>query len=340
MMKAVRLHRHGTPDVLVHEDVPEPVPGPGQVLVRVESAAVNYADVMRRRGDPYPFPTPLPFTPGGEVAGTVAALGDGVDGPPAGTPVFALVGNDGANGYAQYAVADAPQVIPIPPGLGVDEASAIVVAGSSALLLLTEAARLVAGESIVIQGAAGGVGGYALQLAKLLGAGQVIAAASSPAKREAALALGADAVVDYTRPDWPERVRELTAGLGADVVLETSGGEVAAQSLRCLAPFGRLVVQGAASGRPLVLDSQAVRGLFYDPAPNQSLVAFNVGLWFGLRPQAAIAALGRLLGFVGSGQVKVQVHHVLPLSAAAQAHRLLESRQAIGKIVLKPWQDG
>jgi len=339
-MKAVRLHHHGTPDVLVHDDVPEPVPGPGQVLVRVESAGVNYADVMRRRNDPYPFPTVLPFTPGGEVAGTVAALGDGGDGPPVGTPVFALVGDDGSNGYAQYALANAPQVIPIPPGLGMDEASAVVVAGSSAMLLLTAAARLAPGESIVVQGAAGGVGGYAVQLAKLLGAGHVIGAASTPAKREAALALGADAVVDYTRVDWPERVRELTGGRGADVVLETSGGEVAGQSLRCLAPFGRLVVQGAASGRPLTLDRQTVRGLFYDPAPNQSLVAFNVGLWFGLRPEAAIAALQRLLGFVGSGQVKVQVNHVLPLSQAAQAHRLLEAREAIGKIVLKPWQEG
>ena len=108
-MEAIRARRYGTPDVLVLEEVPVPRPGPGQVLIRVESAGVNFADVKRRRNDPYPFPTPLPYTPGGEVAGVVEALGAGIDGPPLGTPVFALVGGDGSTGYAQFAVAEAPR---------------------------------------------------------------------------------------------------------------------------------------------------------------------------------------------------------------------------------------
>jgi NADPH:quinone reductase-like Zn-dependent oxidoreductase len=218
-MTTVRIDRFGGPDVLALHEVPVPEPGPGQILVRVESAGVNFADVMRRRNDPYPFPTVLPFTPGGEVAGTVEALGDGVQGPPVGTPVFALVGNDGSNGYAQYAVANAQQVIPIPPGLTVDQAAGIVVAGATAMLALTDVGSLQAGQTVLIEGAAGGLGTYAVQIAKLLGA-TVIGAASTAARREAALASGADHVVDYTQPGWDDAVRELTGGQGADLVLQ------------------------------------------------------------------------------------------------------------------------
>ena len=141
-MKLIRAHTFGGPDVLVFEDGPQPVAGPGQVLVRVEAASVNFADVLRRRNGPYPFPTALPFTPGSEVAGTVEELGEGVAGPLVGTPVFALVGGDGSTGYAQFAVADAPQVVPIRAGLSADEAAGIVVAGSTALLTLTEVGQL------------------------------------------------------------------------------------------------------------------------------------------------------------------------------------------------------
>ena len=338
-MRAIRVHQYGAPDVLTQEELPTPQPGPGQVLVKVEAAAVNYADLMRRRNDPYPFPTPLPFTPGGEVAGAVEALGEGVAGPAVGTPVFALVGNDGSNGYAQYAVANAGQVIPIPPGLGAEQACALVVAGVTAMLTLTEAARLQAGESVLVQGAAGGVGSYAVQLAKLHGAGAVIAAASSPERRALAARLGADHTVDYTQPDWPDRVREFTGGRGVDVVLEMVGGRVFEQSLACLAPFGRAVVYGFASGEAGRLDPQIHREFFHSPAPNQSLIAFNLGLWFGLRPQPAIGALRTLIGFVLSGQVRVQIGHVLPLSGAAEAHRMIEGRRTTGKIVLKPWED-
>jgi NADPH:quinone reductase len=335
-MKAIRVYEFGSPDVLVYEDVPDLQAGPGQILVKVESAAVNYADVMRRSNAHYPFPTRLPFTPGSEVAGTVAALGPGVDGPPVGTPVLALVGSDGSSGYAEYALAAAPQVIPMPPTLSADEACGLVVAGGAALLALREVGRLQKGERVLVQGAAGGVGSYAIQIARLLGAGSIIGAASSPAKRQRALVLGADEVVDYTHPDWPNHVREITAGQGVDLVLEIAGGESLAQSLRCLAPFGRVVVLGAASRLPTRLDDETILRFFYDPALNQSIHVFNLGLWFGLKPQPATAALGDLLGLAASGQITAHVDHVLPLSQAAEAHRLLEQRQTTGKIVLKP----
>lgn len=337
-MKAVQVDQYGGPEVLIYREIPTPDPGPEQILIKVDSAAVNYADVLRRGNAIYPFPTPLPFTPGSEVAGTVETLGEGVEGPPARTPVFALVGNDGSTGYAQYALANAAGVIPIPPGLGADEAAALVVAGSAAALILKESAGLQAGESVLIEGAAGGVGSYAVQIAKLMGAGSVIAAAGTPAKRESALALGADHVVDYTERGWPERVRELTGGRGVDVVLEMAGGRTFTESLGCLAPFGRSVVYGMAGGEPLQMDRETVERFFYDPSPNGSLVVFNLGLWFGLRPERAVAALQELIGWVAAGQVKVQIGQVLPLAQAAEAHRLLESRRTSGKLVLKPWQ--
>ncbi len=335
-MTLVRIDRFGGPEVLAVHRAEVPHPGPGQILVRVEAAGVNFADVMRRRQDPYPFPTLLPFTPGGEVAGVVEALGEGVSGPPVGTAVFALVGNDGSGGYAQYAVADARQVIPVPPGLGTDAAAGIVVAGATAMLVLTEVGNVQRGQTVLVEGAGGGVGGFAVQIARILGA-TVIGAASTPARREAALAAGADHVVDYTRPGWQEAVRDVTSGRGVDLVVQVGGDATIREAIAALAPFGRIVVVGMPGGRPLTLDAATVRSFFYDPALNQSLHAFNVGLFFGLRPEAAVRALTTLVGHVAAGEVTVPVGTVLALEEAAQAHRLLEARQTTGKIVLRPW---
>ena len=335
-MTLVRAERFGGPDVLAVHRVPVPRPGPGEVLVRVEAAGVNFADVMRRRNDPYPFPTPLPFTPGSEVAGVVEALGDGVDGPPPGTPVFALVGRDGSGGYAQYAVAPAQQVVPVPPGIGVREAAGLVVAGTTAVLALTEVGGLTTGSTVLVEGAGGGVGSYAVQVARLLGA-TVVGAAAGPARREAAAAAGAHHVVDYGRPGWEAQVRELTGGRGVDLVLQLGGDSTIREVFSVLAPFGRVVVIGVPGGRQLTLDEAAVRAFFHDPALNQSLHAFNLGLFFGLRPQAAAAALTTLVGHVAAGRVTVPVGTVLPLEEAARAHRLLEERATTGKVVLTPW---
>lgn len=336
-MKAVRAHTFGTADALLYEDLPMPVPASGQIRIRVEAAAVNYADIMRRSNATYPFPTTLPYIPGSEVAGIVEQLGEGVAGPALGTPVFALVGSDGSTGYAQFAVADAAQVIPIPSGLSFEEACGLAVAGASAMLILRNVAHLRDKETILIPGAGGGLGSYAVQIAKSLGARVVIGAASTAAKRDAALALGADDVVDYTQPGWPRRVRQMTNGAGVDVVLEASGGALFAQSLGCLAPFGRMVVYGMASREPLTFDNESVLRFFYRPALNQSLHVFNLGLWFGLQPQMAVEALTTVISLAASGQIKVPVNHILPLARAADAHRIIERRETTGKVVLKPW---
>jgi NADPH:quinone reductase len=337
-MQAAVARQPGASDALRIQDVPVPMPGPGQVLVRVESASINFSDIKRRRGDVYPFPTEFPFVPGGEVAGTVAALGPGVDGPELGAPVFALVGGDGRGGYAQYALAYAPQVTPLPPSLDFDQASVLVVAGTTAMLLLRQAAKLQAGERVLVPAAAGAVGSYLVQLARHLGAAQVIAATGSVDKARMALDSGAHATVDYTQPGWATALRELTAGHGVDVLLEASGGATLAEGLRALAPFGRAVVYGAASGQDASLDAETLRSLLYAPANNQSLCAFNLGSWFIHRPEAAGAALGELIGLVASGRVAVPAIEKMPLRSAAEAHRRLEARATCGKIVLKPWQ--
>jgi NADPH:quinone reductase len=224
-MQVARIHAQGRPEALRIETVAVPQPGPGQVLIRVESASVNFSDVKRRRGDAYPFPTTVPFVPGGEVAGSVAALGPGVDGPAVGSAVFALVGGDGQGGYAQFALACAPQVTPVPPGFDADRASVLIVAGATAALLLRQVARLQPGQRILIPAAAGAVGSYAVQIAKHLGAGLIVAGVSSPEKAALARALGAHVSVDTSRPGWADEVRRATDGQGVDVLLESSGAD-------------------------------------------------------------------------------------------------------------------
>ncbi|MEU0033599.1 zinc-binding dehydrogenase [Streptomyces sp. NPDC006333] len=335
-MKAIQMTEQGGPEVLRLVELPDPQPGPGQVLIRVESAAVNFSDVMRRRGDVYPVATPSPFVPGAEVAGTVVALGPGVDGPAVGTKVFGSVGADGSGGYAELALAYAPSVIPIPEGLDSDAAAGIVVSGLAATVVLAELIGLRKGQSVFIPAAAGGVGQYAVQIAKLLGADTVIAGASTQAKRRIALDLGADHAVDYTRDDWPEEVRELTGCVGVDGALEMSGPARLAQTLRALAPFGRLVVLGSVGGTVEGLDPAALTPLLYDPAPSQSLIGFNLGVWFEHRLPEAGEALRRLVGWVASGEVRPPATQSLSLAEAAEAHRLLETGRTTGKLILKP----
>jgi NADPH:quinone reductase-like Zn-dependent oxidoreductase len=336
-MLAVTFDRLGDPDVLQLVELPVPEPGPGEILIRVDAAAVNFADVMRRRGSSYPFPTPLPYHPGAEVAGTVAALGDGVDGPPIGSPVFGLTGGDGSTGYAQFAVAAAHSVIPIPEGLSAEAAAGTVVAGLTAMLLLSEVAPVGATTAVFVPAAGGGVGSMAVQLARHLGATTVVAGAGAAHQRDAARALGATHVADTSRPGWSDAVLAATDGGGADVVLEMTGAATFADSLRALAAFGSLVVYGQASGQPLQWTPAQVEAAFYDPAPQQSFHAFNLGLWFQHRPDRAVAALVRLVELVASRVIEVPVGHVFPLRQAADAHRLIEAKASTGKVLLIPW---
>jgi NADPH2:quinone reductase len=328
-MKAIQIDRTGGPDVLQFRDVPQPVPGAGEVLIRVEAAGVNFSDIMWRRGE-YVTETPLPFIPGAEVAGTIVAVGPDVTGFSIGMPV---VSAPPSGGYAQFVVAPVATTFSIPEGISPIEVVSLMAQGLTAVLALRKSARFALGESVLVEAAAGGVGSFAVQLAKLYGASKVIAAASSPEKRAIAEALGADASVDYTTPDWANTVRDLTDGRGVDVVLELVGADTTAEALKTLAPFGRMVVIGQAAGNAPPIDSWSLH------EQNHSIVGFRI-FGFAETPSTIQEALVELIGFVLSGKLKLQSGGAYPLAQAADVHRLIEDRKSTGKIVLQPWVEG
>ena len=324
-MKAIRVDEFGEPEVLKQVEVERPSPDEGEVLIEIKSAGVNYADTMRRRNQ-YVESQWLPFTPGSEVAGTVAELGDEVEDVNVGDRVVTLLGT---GGYAAYAVARARSLIPIPDGMDFDEAAAIPLQGLTAYHVLETSGQLKEGESVLVHAAAGGVGYLAVQMAKLMGASPVIATASTQEKLDLAKDLGADVLIDYTEEDWPEQVREATGGDGAGVILEMVGGDFLQKNLQCLNTFGRMVVYGAASGdrgnvvpAELMQKNHVVAG-FYLP----NIMA---------RPQLFGPSLEKVLGWISSGDLKLNVGARYPLEQARDAHNALEGRETTGKIVLNP----
>jgi NADPH:quinone reductase-like Zn-dependent oxidoreductase len=280
-MKIICAAHPGGPDVLRVVEAPTPTPAPGQLLVRVASASVNFSDIMRRRGDVYPIPTRWPYVPGSEVAGVVEAVGDGVDASRVGTNVFALAGEDGSGGYAQFALCSAASAVPIPDGLSSDTAASLVVAGVTPMLMLTQPSSVDATTTVLVSAGAGGVGGFAIQIARALGA-RVLAGASTEERRARALALGADVAVDTSSPTWSAAVLAATDGRGVDVALDAGGASTFGETLASLAPFGTAVVYGYAGGEQLRFSSTLVERFFYSPAPNQTIRAFNLaGFAFG-----------------------------------------------------------
>ena len=324
-MKAIRVEEFGDPSVLQFTEVQRPEPGEGEVLIGVKSAGVNYADTMRRQNQ-YVVRQELPFTPGSEVAGVVAALGPGVERVSEGDRVVTLLGTDG---YAEYAVAPARNLIPIPDGMGFDEAAAIPLQGMTAYHVIKTSGQLQEGESLLVHAAAGGVGYLAVQMAKLLGAGTVIATASTQEKLDLARELGADVLINYTQEDWPQKVKEATDGKGADVIMEMVGGDFPEKNLSCLNAFGRMVVFGAASGdrgslvpAALMKKNHVVAG-FYLPQIMR-------------RPELFGPSMQELLGWIASGKVKLNIGGRYGLSDARKAHEDLQGRKTTGKLVLNP----
>lgn len=334
-MKAIQFDRLGGPEVLELVEVPDPVPGPGQLLVKVASAAVNFSDIMRRKGEPYPEPTPLPFTPGAEIAGTVVALGDGVEGHSIGSTVFGISGATGEGGYAELALIPAVSAIPVPPGVSTDTAAGLVVVGLAAALILSEQGGLEAGETVFVPAAAGGLGAYAVQIAKLLGA-TVIAGAGTEEKRRIALGYGADHAVPYTGEGWTDRVRELTGGRGVDLALEMTDPSHLVETAEVLAPFGRVIAYGSAAGRDTAFDPRRLEALIYDSGDGRVIQGFDLLTWLSSRQQETFAALTRLIGWVAEGSVAGPTISAMPLARAADAQTLLETGRNRGKVVLNP----
>jgi NADPH2:quinone reductase len=323
-MKAVRIHTLGGPEVLQYEDVPTPQVGAGQVLIKVAAAGVNYADLSRRQGT-YARRIPLPFILGSEVAGTVAEVGPGVQAFQPGDRVMAWPGR---GGYAEYVVAPAVTVYAIPAGVSFEEAAGMPVVFLTAYHLLKTCARVRPDETVLIQAAASGVGTIAVQLAKLWGA-RVVATASTEDKLKRVRQLGADVLINYSQRDFAAEVMALTAQRGVDVVLECVGGEVLTKSLACLAPMGRLVIYGRASGTLPMLDPALIL------TRNLTVIGLHLGMppW---RPELHRSPMQELLALVQAGRLKPIVDRTFPLRDAAAAHRYLADRRTMGKVVLLP----
>ena len=323
-MRAIRITEWGGPEVLeLVDDHPVPEPGDGQVLVRVTSCGINFADTHARENS-YLARYELPFVPGAEVAGVVERDGAGLQ---AGQRVVALVGT---GGYAEYVAAPAATTLPIPEGVSDATALALLLQGLTAWHLYRTSARIAPGESVVVHAGAGGVGSLAVQLARPFGAGRVIATASSEAKRELALELGADVAVDVGREDLKDALIEANLGERVDVVLEMAGGRVFDASLDALAPFGRLVTYGIASREPNTVATGALM------RKSRSVVGF--WLMHCLRRPAEMvdAPLRELFGRAAAGELRVVEGETYPLSDVRRAHEDLQARRTAGKLLLDP----
>jgi NADPH:quinone reductase len=313
-VRAIRIDEWGGPEVLrLVADAPEPRPGPGETLIAVSRAGVNFADTHARENS-YVARYELPLIPGAEVAGTA----------PDGRRVAAIVGT---GGYAEYATARAP--VPIPDGVTDGQALAVLLQGLTAWHLYRSCARLASGESVVVVAAAGGVGSLAVQLGKAMGAGRVIATASTADKRDLALALGADAAVDVTAEDLAERLVEANGGEQVDVVLETAGGRVFDAGMDALAPFGRMVAYGISSkAQNQVRTGRLLRR-------SQSVIGF--WLFETLRhPEMVDGPLAELFAHLADGTLRVVEGETYPLSEARRAHEDLQARRTTGKVMLDP----
>jgi len=315
-MRAIQMSEYGGPEVLQLVDLPVPEPGPGEVLVRVARAGLNFADTHRRTNT-YLAKDELPLVPGSEVAGVREDTGQ---------RVVALLG---AGGYAEYAVAPGALTFPIPEGISDETALALVLQGLTAWHLYRTCARIAPGESVVVHSAAGGVGSLAVQLGERMSAGRVIATASTADKRDLALELGADAAVDGAPLGLTERIVEANLGERVDVVFEMAGGAVFDASLEALAPFGRLVTYGIASGENNTIRSGSLM------RHSRSVVGF----WFAhclRRPAMIDDALADLFARVGRGELRVVTGPAYPLDQAAQAQTDLAARRTTGKVTLDP----
>lgn len=324
-MKAIQFKSYGGPDVLeiIHTEMPKV--NENEVLIDVKAIGVNYADTARREGQ-YVVPTALPFIPGAEVAGVVAEVGTNVKDIKKEMRVVTLIEN---GGYADYAVAPANSLIPVPDEVPFEKAVALPLQGLTAYHIIKTMGRMEKGETVLVHAAAGGVGSLAIQLAKIFGAGKIIATASSTDKLAFAKKMGADHLVNYSETGWEDTVRDLTGGKGVDVALEMVGGDIFHKTVKCLASFGRLVTYGAASGEQTTFHPATLM------QRNQSVIGFFLPQITKM-PDIFKNSLQELLAYVHKGELELSIWGVYDLDEAALVHQLLQGRMTKGKIVLVP----
>ncbi len=319
-MKAIRVHAPGGPEALRFEDIPDPVPAPGEALVKVDRAGVNFIDVYHRTGL---YKLPLPVTLGQEGAGVVTAIGAEVTDVYPGDRV-AWAGASGS--YAEIVTVPASRLVPIPEGVSARDAAAAMLQGMTAHYLAHSTRPLRAGDSCLVHAAAGGVGLLLCQMAAAAGA-RVFGTVSTAEKTELARAARAEAI-DYTSADFAAEVRRLTGGRGVDVVYDSVGKTTWQQSLESLAPRGMLVLFGQSSGSVPAFDPQLLsqKGSLFLTRP-------TLGHYTATRAEL-LARAGEVLGAVRAGRLKLRIEREIPLEDAALAHRLLESRSTKGKLLL------
>jgi NADPH2:quinone reductase len=325
-MKAIRVQSPGGPEVLRLEEVTTPEPGPGQVLVKVEAAGVNFIDVYQRTGL---YKVPMPFTPGQEAAGVVTALGPGVTTPRIGDRV-AYTSVLGA--YSQYAVVPADRLVMLPDEVSTKQGAALMLQGLTAHYLATATYQLKVGDTCLVHAAAGGVGLLLCQIAKIRGA-RVFGTVSTREKAALARAAGADELILYTEQDFETEVKRLTNGAGLQVIYDSVGKTTFEKGLNCLAPRGMMVLYGQSSGPVGPFDPQVLsqKGSLFLTRP-------TLGHYVATRVEL-LARASEVFGWVSSGAVKLRIERELPLAAAAEAHRLLEGRKTTGKVLLIPQTD-
>jgi len=322
-MQAIVMTAPGNPEVLLLTEVPEPTPGPGEIIVRSTAIPVLYPEISLRSGV-FPMAAALPAVFGFQAAGIVAELGPGVDPGLLGARV--VVATMGGGSYAERVCVPAESATRIPDGLSSDDAAAVLMGGSVTLALL-ETAALTGTETVLVQAASAGIGGYLTQLAREFGAARIIATAAG-AKTDRAKALGADDVIDHNDPDWPRRLpAEILGGTTIDVVFDAIGGDTAAALLDVMTPLrGRMLGYGLLSGAPAQVTAMDLmaRGLTYTGCGGPAWLA-------GVAARRA-AALDR----AAAGTLRPLIDRVLPLREAAQAHRLVQDRATVGTIILRP----
>jgi NADPH:quinone reductase len=324
-MKAIELTAFEGFDSMRLVEVEKPKPGVNQVLIQVKAAGINFSELELTKGR-YKVPQKTPFIMGFEAAGVVVEVGAQVRNIKVGDNITSLVSS---GGYAEYATADANVAIPIPSGITFAEATTIPVEGLSAYTLLKFVAKPQPKESVLVQAAAGGVGLYLVQLAKIMGVERVIALASLQEKINLITSLGADVAINYSNRSWPNQVREATRGKGIDVVLEAASGEVGEESFKLIAPFGRMVVFGARNIHD-TLPPEEIQQLIYK---NQSLIGFNFP---SLRPEQIAECVPSLLSLISLRKVKLFANNSFPLTEVKAAFEAISRRGTTGKVVLTP----
>ena len=324
-MRAVLCKQFGPPEDLVIDEVADPTPGPGEVLIEVKAAPVTFPDTLMLE-DKYQFKADLPYIPGGEVAGTVTAIGADVTGIEVGERVVSGLGAVG--GYAEFAVAKENAVRKLPDGVGFAESTGLLYAHGTTYYGLKERADLQPGESLLVLGAGGHVGLSAVEIGKLMGA-RVIAAASSEEKLDLCRERGADETINYSEESLKDRAKELTNGEGVNVIYDVVGGDYAEQALRAIAWEGRFLVIGFTAGIPAIplnltlLKSFQIVGVFYGAMTSRD-------------PKLANEIAEDLLGWVANGDLKPHISATYGLDGAAGALRNLMDRKSVGKIVIEP----